>query len=182
MRLSLKSQLSIAVVFLLLIPVASAHGANSFSFIMRNGSLQPESAEIVQNDTLIFYNVVEYERSLELDKDEDGVMDYQCTASGFNSTNTDDECRLWLDPINWTAGEYEIDIISNGSLWKTLIFTLIEDVHNESGPPSGYSFGDTPEDQIQSEEGVSVSNEFLLIGALAVVGVVLLTRGRGKNE
>ena len=87
MRLSLKSQLSIAVVFLLLIPVASAHGANSFSFIMRNGSLQPESAEIVQNDTLIFYNVVEYERSLELDKDEDGVMDYQCTASGFAQHN-----------------------------------------------------------------------------------------------
>ena len=27
-------------------PVASAHGANSFSFIMRNGSLQPESAGV----------------------------------------------------------------------------------------------------------------------------------------
>ena len=180
MRLSLRGQLSILMVILILVPTASAHGANSFSFIMRNGSLQPESAEIVQNDTLIFYNVVEYERSLELDKDEDGVMDYQCTASGFNSTNTEDECRLWLDPINWTAGEYEIDIISNGSLWKTLVFTLIEDVHNESGPPSGYSFGDSLEGQNQSEEGVTASNEFLLIGALAIVGVGLLTRRRGN--
>ena len=179
MRLTLRSQLSIAVVFLLLIPVASAHGANSFSFIMRNGSLQPESAEVVQNDTLIFYNVVDYERSLELDKDEDGVMDYQCTATGFNSTTTDDECRLWLDPSNWTAGEYELDIISNGSLWKTLSFTLIEDVHNESGPPSGYSFGEVDGAQNQDEEGGVSSNVFLLFGVLAILGVGIIAR-RGK--
>ena len=68
------------------------------------------------NDTLIFYNVVDYER-FEIDKDEDGIMDYQCSTTSFNSTTTDDECRLWLDPSNWTAGEYELDIISNGSLW-----------------------------------------------------------------
>ena len=179
MRLTLGSQLSIAVVFLLLIPVASAHGANSFSFIMRNGSLQPESAEVVQNDTLIFYNVVDYERSLEIDKDEDGIMDYQCSTTGFNSTTTDDECRLWLDPSNWTAGEYELDIISNGSLWKTLNFTLIEDVHNESGPPSGYSFGEVDGAQNQDEEGGGSSNVFLLFGAMAVIVVGITARRRG---
>tara|TARA_Y100000766_G_C18740434_1_gene523302 strand:+ start:50 stop:589 length:540 start_codon:yes stop_codon:yes gene_type:complete len=179
MRLTLRSQLSIAMVFLLLIPVASAHGANSFSFIMRNGSLQPESAEVVQNDTLIFYNVVDYERSLELDKDEDGVIDYQCTATGFNSTTTDDECRLWLDPNNWTAGEYALDIISNGSLWKTLSFTLIEDVHNESGPPTGYSFGEVDGAQNLDDNGAVLSNEFLLLGVLATLGVGIVAR-RGK--
>ena len=180
MRLSLRGQLSILMVILILIPTASAHGANSFSFIMRNGSLQPESAEIVQNDTLIFYNVVEYERNLELDKDADGIIDYQCTASGTNSSNTEDECRLWLDPDNWTAGEYEVDIFSNGSIWKTLVFTLIEDFHNESGPPSGYSFGDVDGAQ-QEDEPAVVSNEFLLIGALAILGFVLLSRGRGDE-
>jgi len=179
MRLTLRSQLSIAVVILFLIPVASAHGANSFSFIMRNGSLQPESAEIVQNDTLIFYNVVDYERILELDKDEDGIMDYQCTATGFNSTTTSDECRLWLDPGNWSAGEYELDIISNGSLWKTLSFTLIEDVHNESGPPSGYSFGEVDGAQNQDEERGVSSNVFLLFGVMAIIGVGITARRRG---
>ena len=179
MRLTLRSQLSIAMVFFLLIPVASAHGANSFSFIMRNGSLQPESAEVVQNDTLIFYNVVDYARSLELDRNEDGVIDYQCTATGFNSTTTDDECRLWLDPNNWTAGEYALDIISNGSLWKTLSFRLIEDVHNESGPPTGYSFGEVDGAQNLDNEGAVLSNEFLLFGVLAAFGVVLIAR-RGK--
>ena len=132
-----------------------------------------------KRQTLIFYNVVDYERSLEIDKDEDGVMDYQCTATGFNSTTTDDECRLWLDPSNWTSGEYELDIISNGSLWKTLNFTLIEDVHNESGPPSGYSFGEVDGAQNQDEEGGGSSNVFLLFGVIATIGVGIIARRKG---
>jgi hypothetical protein len=106
-------------------------------------------------------------------------MDYQCTATGFNSTTTDDECRLWLDPSNWTAGEYELDIISNGSLWKTLSFTLIEDVHNESGPPSGYSFGEVDGAQNQDEEGGVSSNVFLLFGVIAIIGVGIISRREG---
>ena len=39
---------------LLMAPTASAHGANTFAFIMRNNSVQPDEASVEQNDTLIF--------------------------------------------------------------------------------------------------------------------------------
>ena len=74
---------------------------------------------------------------------------------------------------------YELDIFSNGSLWKTLSFTLIEDVHNESGPPSGYSFGEVDETQNNDEEGGVLSNVFLLFGVLGILGVGIIAR-RGK--
>lgn len=178
MKFSLGGQIAVLLAILLLIPTASAHGADSFSFILRGESLQPESAEVVQNDTLIFYNVVEHERTLELDKDSDGVSDFQCTVSGMNSSGTDDECRLWLDPINWTAGDYEVEIFSNGSLWKTLSFTLIEDIHNETGPPAGYSFGDVDNDSDSRSEVSSITS----MGILALAGIVFVITRRLKNE
>ena len=55
-------------------------------------------------------------------------------------------------------------------------FTLIEDVHNESGPPSGYSFGEVDETQNQDEDGGVLSNVFLLLGALAIIGVGTIAR------
>ena len=48
----------VMVAVLLMAPTASAHGANTFAFIMRNNSVQPDEASVQQNDTLIFYNVV----------------------------------------------------------------------------------------------------------------------------
>ena len=46
------------VVTLFLTPIADAHGANSFQFIMRNGSIQPDDAQVSQNDSIGFNNVV----------------------------------------------------------------------------------------------------------------------------
>ena len=45
----------------LFMPLASAHGANDFSIIMRTSSIQPSEAEVLQNDSvadgegIIFY-------------------------------------------------------------------------------------------------------------------------------
>ena len=171
MRMSRGGTVAFLLVIVLISPTVSAHGANSFAFIMREGSIQPGSAEVVQNDTLIFYNVASQNRTVILDGDSDGTIEYECITSSMNSSSTEDECRLWLDPQNWSAGNYQIEIFSNSSLWNVLNFTLLEDIHNESGPPPGYSFGGD-EDGGKSE--TTATSYMAPLGLIAVIGILAL--------
>tara|TARA_B100001109_G_scaffold164739_1_gene134178 strand:+ start:597 stop:1127 length:531 start_codon:yes stop_codon:yes gene_type:complete len=171
MRMSRGGTVAFLLVIVLVSPTVSAHGANSFAFIMREGSIQPGSAEVVQNDTLIFYNVASQNRTVILDGDSDGTIEYECITSSMNSSSTEDECRLWLDPQNWSAGNYQIEIYSNSSLWNVLNFTLLEDIHNESGPPPGYSFGGD-EDGGKSE--TTATSYMAPLGLIAVIGILSL--------
>ena len=171
MRLSRRGTVAFLLVIVLISPTVSAHGANSFAFIMREGSIQPASAEVVQNDTLIFYNVASQNRTVILDGNSDGTIEYECITSSMNSSSTEDECRLWLDPQNWSAGNYQIEIFSNSSLWNVLNFTLLEDIHNESGPPPGYSFGGVED----GEKSETVESSYMaLLGLIAVIGILAL--------
>ena len=54
--------LAVLLALTLLMPAAAAHGANTFSFIMRNQSVDPSSAQVRQNDTLTFYNTADHNR------------------------------------------------------------------------------------------------------------------------
>ena len=171
MKMSRRGTVAFLMLIVLTSPTVSAHGANSYAFIMREGSIQPGSAEVVQNDTLIFYNVASQNRTIILDGDSDNTTEYECITSSMNSSSTDDECRLWLDPQNWSAGNYQIEIFSNSSLWNVLNFTLLEDIHNESGPPPGYSFGGV-EDGGKSE---TTSTSYMApLGLIAVIGILAL--------
>ncbi|GIS49925.1 MAG: hypothetical protein Ct9H90mP24_2170 [Methanobacteriota archaeon] len=51
----------------LVMPMASAHGANDFSIIMRGSSIQPGVAEVMQNDSVTFYNVADANRTIRVD-------------------------------------------------------------------------------------------------------------------
>ena len=75
------------LVFSLASPIASAHGANDFSIIMRGSSVQPSQAEILQNDTLTFYNVADYNRTIRVDLDGDGVYDQRCDTEAVSYTH-----------------------------------------------------------------------------------------------
>jgi len=172
--------LATLAIVIMLSPTVSAHGANTFAFVMRGESLQPESAQVLQNDTLIFYNVVDHERSILLDIEGDGVNEINCTA-GPSSPGTEDECRVWLDPVNWTSGNYEIDIFSNGSIWKTVSLSIVLDNHTESGPPANFSFNND-----QDEDVVSGDSDFrtltLIILAVWLAVVISRRNSEGSNE
>ena len=95
------------VIILFINPVVDAHGANTFQFIMRNGSIQPDDAQVTQNDSIIFNNVVmDLERTIEMDNPKNSTHNWSCTAQPYNSTGNEDECQLWLAPLNWSAGDY----------------------------------------------------------------------------
>ena len=165
------------VIMAMLAPTVSAHGANTFAFVMRGESLQPESAQVLQNDTLIFYNVVDYERRIMLDVESDGVYEINCTT-GASSPGIEDECRVWVNPINWTSGDYEIDIFSNGSFWKTLRLSILLDDHTENVAPIGYSFNND-----QGESELDGDSDFLALALIALAfTVVVFVRKRGDYD
>ena len=84
--------LAAILVVTLLMPTAAAHGANTFSFIMRNQSIQPDTAQVLQNDTLIFVNTANHNRTVLIDIDGDGLDDVDCEAGPSESSSTEDEC------------------------------------------------------------------------------------------
>ena len=128
----------VMVAVLLMAPTATAHGANTFAFIMRNNSVQPDEASVQQNDTLIFYNVVDRNRTLEFSTEgKNGTIDWECETGPSNSTTTDDECRVWLDPEYYNPTILDIQIFNNGSLWHIINVTILLDNHTENGPPEG---------------------------------------------
>jgi len=152
---------------LLMAPTASAHGANTFAFIMRNNSVQPDEASVQQNDTLIFYNVVDRNRTLNFTTEgKNGTIEWECETGPSNSLTSDDECRVWLDPEYYKPTILEIQIFNNGSLWRIVNVTVQLDNHTENGPPDGgFSLPGGGQEPSESNDDFEFEN-FLLIGAI----------------
>ena len=165
------------LVTLLLVPSVTAHGADTFSFILRNSSIQPESAQVLQNDTLIFYNVVDYERNISLE----GPYGEEVCTAGPSSPGIEDECRFWLDPEKYGPETYGIQIFSNGSWWGEVVVTIVLDNHTENLPPSGYNLSGGK----QQTEDVGIDSRTLLMrGAVlsfAAAAIIWINR-RVKEE
>ena len=177
--------LATILILILMMPTAGAHGANTFSFIMRNESIQPDTAQVIQNDTLIFVNTADYDRRVVIDSDGDGTDEMDCIAGPSNSSSTDDECHLWLEPANWSEGGYEARIYSNGSLWQIINLTVVLDNHTETLPPDGFVFGPDPNEPGDGDTSWKLPNlnrvvfwdellsvAVLLAGAAAFVWVI----------
>ena len=162
--------LAAILVLTLLMPTAAAHGANTFSFIMRNELIQPDTAQVIQNDTLIFYNTADHNRTVLIDIDGDGLDDVDCEAGPSDSSSTEDECWVWLDPSIWGAGMYEVKLMENGTLWHTVGLTIVLDNHTETLPPDGFVFGPDPSEP--NEEGTLLSAAALLAGAAVFIWVI----------
>jgi len=164
--------LVLCIVVVLVSPSAAAHGANTFSFIMRSESVNPESAQVLQNDTLIFYNVVDYERNISLE----GPYGEEVCTAGPSSPGIEDECRFWLDPEKYGPETYGIQIFSNGSWWKEVVVTVVLDNHTEVLPPDGFVFEPEPN---ESED----LGRFFLSAAVLLAGAAALMRiSRDKKE
>ena len=61
--------------------------------------------------------------------------DQRCETEPSNSSSIRDECSFILDWDRWPAGSYYLDIFENGTIWNTLNLTVMQDYHEEAGPP-----------------------------------------------
>jgi len=178
--------LAVMLIVVILMPTAVGHGASDFQFIMRNESLQPSEAQLLDNTTMIFYNVVDYNRTILVDSNGDGVDDIECEAGPSNTSSTTDECRIWLEPGKWEAGEYGVKIMSNDTLWNVLKLVIYLDNHTESsnldlaGP--GYSLNENlinGSDDEKKSLGESFGLAFLV---MPLTGLLLTRIKRGENN
>ena len=170
--------LAAILVLTLLMPTAAAHGANTFSFIMRNELIQPDTAQVIQNDTLIFYNTADHNRTVLIDIDGDGLDDVDCEAGPSDSSSTEDECWVWLDPSIWGGGVYEAKLMENGTLWHTVELTIVLDNHTETLPPDGFVFGPDPSEP--NEESTLLSTAVLIAGAAVFIWVIRNVKGEDE--
>ena len=84
---------------------------------------------------------------------------------------------------SWDAGNYLLDVFSNGTLWGTLNLTVLHDYHEELGPPSGYIFnsGASEEQGEQGDGGLGGSLRNLAIILLTCSALVWLARRDGDE-
>ena len=116
----------------------AAHGANSYAIILRTSSVQPESADLLVNDTLVLYNTVTWNRSAGIDVDGDEVDDYTCEMTARNTTSNADECQFTFENGTWNPGEYVVTVYQNGSSWQSVAVDLLPDNHTEGSVPGPY--------------------------------------------
>ena len=153
-------------------PLASAHGANTIWIIARGTYLQPDEIDAIQNDTVEVHNSAELNRTVRVDFDGDGV--YNGTHDVNCNLNSSEFCSFWLDPSNWTAGQWEVEIIEeNGSTMYATI-NIQADIH-VTGNPLGYQFGiDDDDEEIEVEGEASSQNWLQLVAITSGLGGALL--------
>ena len=139
----------ILVLLIALTPMAvSAHGADKFSVIVRGVRMDPDTVQMVQNDTVEFLSVNNSNRSVRMDFNGDG--DYNDSYDFNCELPSGAMCSLEMNVTNYTGNLYIFEILEDdGNLAFTLNLTLINDTHNPNSsvvPSGGYSFGNVTQD------------------------------------
>lgn len=140
-------RLALALIFLIIVtPMAvSAHGADKMSVIVRGTRMDPDTVQMVQNDTVEFTSVNQSNRSVRMDFNNDGdhddEHDFTCNLPSGAI------CSLEMNITNYTGALYVFEILEeDGNLAFTLNLTLINDTHDPNTNitlPGGYSFGNS---------------------------------------
>ena len=178
--------LSSLLVIIMIIPgLAQSHSADTFTVVIKQSGLTPNSSQILYNDSVIWHNTDSRENithRIVYDANGDGLYngtddwDSGILSSDCNSTNQSEseDCKItftvWFNGT-WGVGEYNYtDILSDGSTMNGTIF-VTEDTHQENAIPSvGSSFGNDEKIDQDTNEKESSNND-LIKQILLIVGV-----------
>ncbi len=178
-----------------------AHSADTFTVVIKETGLTPNSSQIAYNDSVVWHNTDSRENMthrIVFDFDGDGLFNgtddwdsgelvSECDTSTTNqSENSSDEpCEItflvWFNGT-WGVGEYEYqDMLSDGTVLNGTII-VVEDVHveNSTAPAIGSSFGtfentnDDGDDKAEEESVDETRRLLLLVGGGSGVGALVL--------
>jgi len=193
--------ITLLIVMSVFVPTnVQSHSADTFTVVIKESGLTPNSPELLYNDSIVWYNTDSRENithRIVHDGDGDGLFngsldwDSGILYSECNSEdkNNSEDCnstfQIWFNGTRG-LGEYSYqDILSDGTTYNGTI-TVIEDVHTESLPELGGSYGTFDEEEEDDEiiqTDVGDDKSFLLvIGAFSGFGavslIIILIRGR----
>lgn len=103
-------------------PLASAHGPGTYWVILRDTSIQPEGAELLQNETILFMATGSDNLTMQATDIQGRLI--LCEMA------TNDSCSISLDHLNWSGGLYWIEFFDADNLRYTFNLTVLPDVHN----------------------------------------------------
>ncbi len=186
---------------MILLPLnVQAHSADTFTVVVKDTGLTPNSSQIMYNDSVIWHNVDTTEditHRIVFDGDGDGLYNGsndwdsgelypECGSNnqtnGTTSNETSDCNVTFLVWFNGTfgVGEYQYqDILSNGTILNGTVIVM-EDVHPaEAPPPIGSTFGvfDDDDDSAETEsqsEPIDGKQVILMIGVGSGFSAVVL--------
>jgi hypothetical protein len=177
-----------ALVLALVLPSAEAHPAGTFSIIVRDDGIVPETASFRYNDTALWIDVGEDDNlthRIVYDSDGDGLyngtydwdsgtLHNECERDE-NGTKLDDECQTQFRvTFNSTFGPgtyYYQDLLSDGGILNA---TLVVNPDVGTGH-AGVGFQQPPaEESTPEEEEEGRPNWLLAVAGLSAVGAALL--------
>ena len=179
-----------------LIISVQGHTASSFTVLVRENGFSQTSPDIIQNDSIIWYNVdneSNLTHRLVYDYDGDGLYNgtFDWDSGELNSYCETDENNSKIDSncstsfmvvfdMNWTIGNYSYqDIRSDGSIVNATIKLLADNGnHMEANLPNiGSTFGafeDEGDETSQSDEELTPEKMLLYVGLFTGISSVLL--------
>ncbi len=189
-----------------------AHTASSFTVLIQENGFSQDSPQIIQNDSVIWYNVDNQSNlthRIVYDYDGDGFyngtfdwdsgeLSYDCERDE-NNTKLDENCTInfmvTLD-MNWTIGNYTYqDIRSDGSVVNATIQLMADNsTHVEANVPAiGSEFGvinddnDTTTSTEHENEGLTPEKMLLYVGLFTGISSglllgILIARRSGEEE
>ena len=189
-----------------------AHTASSFTVLIQENGFSQDSPQIIQNDSVIWYNVDNQSNlthRIVYDYDGDGFyngtfdwdsgeLSYECERDE-NNTKLDENCTInfmvTLD-MNWTIGNYTYqDIRSDGSVVNATIQLMADNsTHVEANVPAiGSEFGvinddnDTTTSTEHENEGLTPEKMLLYVGLFTGISSglllgILIARRSGEEE
>ena len=109
-------------VVMALAPLAAAHGPGTYWVILRDTSIQPEEAELLQNDTILFMATGSDNLTMRTTDIQGRLILCEMAKN--------DSCTIFLDHVNWSRGLYWIEFFDADNLRYAFNLTVLPDVHN----------------------------------------------------
>ena len=136
---------------LFLHPLVSAHGPGNYWVIIRSSSIQPEQAEVMNNDTILFRNTMHSNLTLLINKSSKHTVSCELPQNS--------SCFLNLVPENWTAGDYSISIMNGSTQHSLFSLKILPDVHDNDSIENTTLLNETEFIGPSSSEDINHSQE-----------------------
>ena len=179
-----------------LIISVQGHTASSFTVLVKENGFSQNSPDIIQNDSIIWYNVDNQSNlthRIVYDHDGDGLYNgtfdwdsgelYAYCETDENNTKIDSNCStgfMVIFDMNWTVGNYSYqDIRSDGSIVNATIKLFSDNgTHMEENLPNiGSTFGvfeEEGDETSESDEELTPEKMLLYVGLFTGISSVLL--------